>query len=113
MTCFTSDRTNACAFPRAAATVTKNPPVCTGGPEACSHCRFRNPGTSAVISGDRRALHGAEIFRAGLAAHAVDLGFERKLLAFIERTHAGALDGADVHEYVVAAIVRLNEAKTL
>src|ERR1700681_4994939 len=62
---------------------------------------------------DRFASHGAKIFRAGLAAHAVDLGFIRKLLAFIERAHAGALDGADVHEHVVAAVVGLNEAKTL
>src|SRR6266700_3658040 len=35
------------------------------------------------------------------------------LLAFIERTHAGTLDGADVHEHVVAAIVGLNEAEAL
>src|SRR3984893_11524479 len=57
--------------------------------------------------------HGAKVFRAGLAAHAVDLRFERKLLAFVERTHAGALDGADVHEHVVAAVIRLNEAEAL
>jgi hypothetical protein len=30
-----------------------------------------------------------------------------------ERAHAGTLDGADVHEHVVAAIVGLNEAKAL
>jgi len=59
------------------------------------------------------ASHGAKIFRAGLAAHAVDLGFVRKLLAFVERAHAGALNGADVHEDVVAAVVRLNEAEAL
>src|SRR3978361_1035725 len=57
--------------------------------------------------------HGAKVFRAGLATHAVDLGFVRKLLAFVERAHAGALDGADMHEHVVAAIVRLNEAEAL
>src|ERR1700682_6118529 len=62
---------------------------------------------------DRPASHGAEVFRAGLATLAIDLRFERKLLAFIERAHAGALDGADMHEHVVAAVVGLNEAKTL
>src|SRR3984957_8921205 len=62
---------------------------------------------------DRLASHGAEVFRRCLAALAVELRFERKLLAFVERAHAGALDGADMHEHVVAAVVRLNEAEAL
>src|ERR1700680_3418282 len=62
---------------------------------------------------DRPASHGAEVFRAGLATLAIDLRFERKLLAFVERAHSGALDGADMHEHVVAAVVRLNEAEAL
>ena len=33
------------------------------------------------------------------------------LLAFHERAHAGALDGADMHEHVLAAVRRLNESK--
>src|SRR5882757_8340629 len=74
--------------------------------------RSEYPGTSAEIP-NRLASHGAKVFRAGLAAHAVDLRFERKLLAFVERAHAGALDGADVYEHVVAAIIGLNEAEAL
>src|SRR6185437_8013981 len=35
------------------------------------------------------------------------------LLAFTQRAEAGALNGADVHEHVVAAVVRLNEAVAL
>src|ERR1700733_13103924 len=57
--------------------------------------------------------HGAGVFPRCLAALAVELRFERKLLAFVERAHAGALDGADMHEHVVAAVVRLNEAEAL
>ena len=33
------------------------------------------------------------------------------LLAFVERAHACALHGADVHEHILRAIVRLNEAE--
>src|SRR5450432_4231911 len=74
---------------------------------------IRDPGTSAGYLVIGFASDRAEVFRAGLAAHAVDLRFEGKLLAFIERAHAGALDGADVHEHVVAAVVRLNKAEAL
>src|SRR3984885_8371084 len=74
---------------------------------------IRNPGTSAGNLEIGVGSDGAEVFRAGLAAHAVDLRFERKLLAFIERTHAGAFDGADMDEHVVAAVIRLNEAEAL
>src|SRR5215212_11044100 len=56
-------------------------------------------------------LEGAKVFRAGLAAHAVDLRFERNLLAFVERAQPGALDRTDMHEHVVAAVVRLNESE--
>src|SRR5512135_2138106 len=73
---------------------------------------IRDSGTSAVIP-VQLTSHGAKVFRAGLAALTVDLRFERKLLAFVERTHAGALDGTDVHEHVGAAVVGLNEAEAL
>src|SRR6266404_7377607 len=95
--------------------VRKNPPVGPAGFELMSSRGRRqseDPGTSAEIS-DRLASHGAKVFRAGLAAHAVDLRFERKLLAFVERAQAGALDGADVDEHVVAAVIGLNEAEAL
>src|ERR1700748_161463 len=75
-------------------------------------CRFRESSTSVAIP-NRLASDRAKVFRAGLAAHAVDLGFEGKLLAFIERAHACALDRADVDEHVVAAVIGRDEAKTL
>src|SRR5262249_28240412 len=38
---------------------------------------------------------------------------EADLLAFHERLHAGALDGADVHEHILAPVGRLDEAVAL
>jgi hypothetical protein len=55
----------------------------------------------------------AEVFRAGLAALAVDLRFERDLLTFIERAQASTFDGADMNENVGAAIVGLDESEAL
>src|SRR5688500_2562714 len=59
------------------------------------------------------ALTDAEVFRAGLVAHAVDLRFIGKLLAFIERALTCTFDGADVNENVGAAIIGLDEAEAL
>src|ERR1051326_752302 len=38
---------------------------------------------------------------------------EADLLALDERLHAGALDGADVHEHILASVARLDEAVAL
>src|SRR6185295_2490101 len=57
------------------------------------------------------ASDGAEVFRRRLAAAAIRNDVEGDLLTFVEGAHAGALDGADVHEHVSAAGVRLNEAE--
>lgn len=77
-----------------------------------SGCRSRDPSTSVAIS-NRLVSNGAKVFRAGLAAHAVGFGFERKLLAFIKRIHARTFDRADMNENVAAAVFRLNEAEAL
>src|ERR1700722_5364625 len=37
----------------------------------------------------------------------------RQLLALVQVRHPGALDRADVNEHILAAIIRLNEAKSL
>jgi hypothetical protein len=58
-------------------------------------------------------LSEREIFRADLAAHLVGLQLEVDLLALVEAGEARTLDRADMHEHVVAAIARLDEAKTL
>jgi hypothetical protein len=46
-----------------------------------------------------------------LAAFGDDLVAD--FLTFVERTHSGALDGADVHEHILGAIIRLNKAEAL
>ena len=74
--------------------------------------RLVDPSTSVEIR-NRQPLVDAKVLGAGLAAHRVLLRFERDLLAFIERAQAGTFDGADVNENVGAAIIRLDEAKTL
>ena len=59
-----------------------------------------------------KALTGSgqrQIFRAALAPHLVGLDFEVDLLAFGEAGKARALDGADVYEHIVAAVVRLDK----
>src|SRR5665213_354242 len=54
---------------------------------------------------------GGEIGRRVLAAVARDLVFY--FLAFVERSHISALDGGDMDEHVVAAILRFDEAVAL
>jgi len=57
-------------------------------------------------------LIDAKVLGACLAAHRVNLGFERDLLTFIKRTQARAFDSADVNKNVAFAIVWLDESKT-
>src|SRR5690606_20766895 len=64
----------------------------------------RCSGRHARCRSDRLKLAGRH-----LAAALVALQLEAHRLAFIERGHAGALDGRDVHEHVVAAVARLDE----
>jgi hypothetical protein len=47
----------------------------------------------------------------GTFAAPVGLGFERDTLAFIDGGKARALQGGNVKEYVLAAVVRRNEAE--
>src|SRR5579872_6735800 len=60
-----------------------------------------------------RSLHRAQIVRSRFAGPAVCNDFKRHLLTLVEGAHAGAFDGADMNENVLAAVVRLNEAETL
>src|SRR6185312_2599526 len=65
--------------------------------------------TSGVVSKtlERTKVHGSDL------AVTSALGFEVDLLAFAERLEAGALNGRDMHENVVATLFRLNKAVTL
>ena len=75
---------------------------------------FLGEGLRGDQSGCRdQALQNLQVFCAGLAAHLVNLGFERNLLSFGKAGQAGALDSADVHEHIGAAIARRDETEAL
>src|SRR6478735_2755011 len=59
------------------------------------------------------ALADAEIVSRRLAAAAVGDDVERDLLTLVEGGEASALDGADVNEHVLLAVIRLDETITL
>ena len=61
----------------------------------------------------RQASLGAELIGRHLARALVLHELEGDLLTFPEIAHAGALDGADVDEHVLAAVIGLNETETL
>jgi hypothetical protein len=58
-------------------------------------------------------LQGLEIFSGRLAGLAVHHDFEGNALTFPQLTEAGALDGADMDEYVLTAALGLNESISL
>jgi hypothetical protein len=58
------------------------------------------------------ALNGAQIVSRRLAAATVGDDLERNLLAFVQRAHTGPFDRANMNENIVAAFIRLDEAKT-
>jgi hypothetical protein len=72
---------------------------------------------SAIASAFRRktqgALRGLEIFRGAFARTGVTHDFERKLLAFDDGAHAGALNCGNVNEDVSRTAVGLDEAIAL
>ena len=47
----------------------------------------------------------------GLASLSIRDEVKGNLLSFVEAVESGALNGADVNEHILAAIVRLDEAK--
>src|SRR6476620_4476532 len=62
----------------------------------------------------RQGNAGASVRRLqvhGRRAAALSRDFVADLLALVQAVHARALDGADVDEYVLAALLRLDEAE--
>jgi hypothetical protein len=53
----------------------------------------------------------AQIVRRGLACPSIGDNVESDLLSLVEDTHASAFDCADVHEDILAAIIRLDKAE--
>ena len=71
---------------------------------------------SSAVAGHRIALSssdGLELVGGNLAGASVLDQLEADLLTFAQVIHPGALDGADVNECILAAVVGLNESKTL
>jgi hypothetical protein len=64
-------------------------------------------------AGQRVSSLGAQVVGRHLARALVLDELVRDLLTIAEVAHASALDGADVDEHVLTAIIRLNEAETL
>src|SRR6266566_716694 len=54
---------------------------------------------------------GAQIVCRGLTRLSISNNVERDLLSLIEPLHPGAFDCADVHEDILTAVIRLDEAK--
>src|SRR5690606_7047220 len=61
----------------------------------------------------RRRSGGAQIICRGLARPSISDNLERDFLSFVEAVHSGALDGTDVHENILTAVVRLDETEAL
>src|ERR1700731_4605273 len=74
---------------------------------------FPQPVLSRAGPNEIRLAGGAQIVRRRLARAAICYDLVADLLAFTQRSKAGALYGADVHEHVVATVIRLNEAEAL
>lgn len=55
----------------------------------------------------------AQILSRGFAGLAIGNNIEGDLLSFVQPIHTCAFDRADVHEDIVASIIRLNEAEAL
>src|SRR4029077_3656789 len=72
-----------------------------------------NASACALASSSKENLDGLQIGGSGLAAARVGLHVERKLLAFVQIMHAGALDCRDVNEHIGAAAVLHDKAEAL
>jgi hypothetical protein len=61
---------------------------------------------------DQCRSDGAQILGRGFASLSIDDLFEFDLLSLAQPAHPGAFNRADMHENILAAIVRLNETET-
>src|SRR5271157_1315233 len=75
--------------------------------DACRQYLRGRPAWPGRTSGRREVAGG------GFARALVGDDLEADLLAFAQMRQARALDGADMDEYVLAAVLRLDEAKAL
>ena len=73
----------------------------------------RFPEVRQPPSREDRLSGGAQIVGRRFARATIGHDLVGDLLAFTQRSKAGTLDSADVHEHVVAAVIRLDEAIAL
>src|ERR1700752_5333920 len=67
---------------------------------------------SAVLA-EKQSGGGAQVVGRRLAGTAIGHDLVGDLLALTQRTKASALDSRDVHEHILAAVIRLDEAVAL
>ncbi len=58
-----------------------------------------------------RRSRGAQIIRGGFARSSIGHDLKRDLLSLVETVQSGAFDRADMHENILAAIIRLDETE--
>jgi hypothetical protein len=78
-------------------------------PEAHDERAARRPQRPSNIG--RPKSSSAQILRRGLARLSISDDIKRDLLSLVEAAHPGAFDRADVHEDILAAVIRLDESK--
>ena len=66
----------------------------------------------AVRLAPRPRLSGLQIIRRGFAGPSIGDDVVGDFLSLVEAVKSGALDGADVHEDILASVIGLDEAKT-
>src|SRR5215207_2148789 len=84
-------------------------------PRACPESEEAAPVRAASTSGSWAVVRlcGPEVGCGLLAATPVGLNLIGDLLTLCEAAHPRTLDGADVHEHILAALIGLDEAITL
>jgi hypothetical protein len=75
--------------------------------------KYKKPGVAAGLRLQGKDCGSGQLQIAGGLLATLGYDFEADLLALVQRAHAGALHGRDVHEHIFRAIVRLNEAVAL
>src|SRR5438477_3209448 len=76
---------------------------------------FRHPSATALLARqymteESKSAGDNQVHGLGAFTLLVRLHVERETLTFVQRFHAGALDGRDVHEHIAPAVVRLDKS---
>ncbi len=69
------------------------------------------PGICRRLFHQQAKSDSAQILSRGLTRLSISNNVEGDLLSFVKAVHPGALDRADVHEDILAAVIRLDEAE--